>query len=467
MDKKPNIILFLTDDHGQWANGAYGNQDVRTPTLDYLAANGALMENAYTPTPVCSPGRACLLTGRISSQHGLHDYLASGASPEIANHPWMGEEILLSQILQAHGYKTGLSGKWHLGGENYPQADFDYTFTYGLGYPIYHQGDRTFYENGKPEDKTGFMTELLTDKAIEFIRNEAPQEQPFFLTVGYIGTHSYWSDHPERLVEYYRKQDLDTSFQDSIYSFGIQNLESTFDSREDPREALAQYYAAVTHIDENVGRILDEVQALGLGEDTLIIYTSDHGLNCGHHNIWGKGNGTLPLNLVEESVRVPLILYHPDAIMHPQRRVEFVDHTDLFQTILDFTSIELDEKKRDERNYPGRSYHSRLVNDVPTGDWRGFQCCEYGDVRMIRDHRYKLVRCYPDGPNHLFDLEKDPRETTDLFNETDLKPVVDRLTTQLNAFYDKYADAVKSGLNVKKLPRHNTSESWRDPRNLH
>ena len=104
-------------------------------------------------------------------------------------------------------------------------------------------------------------------------------------------------------------------------------------TRLDPREALAQYFAAVSHIDEAIGRLLDELDALQLREQTLVVFTSDHGLCCGHHGLWGKGNATLPLNMLEESIRVPLIFNQPRDLFAKQRRSEFVDHLDLFQTI--------------------------------------------------------------------------------------------------------------------------------------
>jgi arylsulfatase A-like enzyme len=202
-------------------------------------------------------------------------------------------------------------------------------------------------------------------------------------------------------------------------------------------------------------------------EDTLVIYTSDHGLNCSQHGIWGKGNGTLPLNMVEESVRIPMILNHPSHFITEQRRPEFVDHTDLFQTILDYAELTLDADFRTERNYPGRSFAPILTERVPLNDWKQFQIGEYGDVRMIRDAQYKLVRRYPDGPNELFDLNADPREMVNCFDKPEYQAISDRLTAELDAFFARYADPVKSGLNVKNLPIHNSGESWRDPRNLH
>jgi choline-sulfatase len=304
---RPNILLFVTDDHAQWALGAYGNREIHAPTLDYLAKTGVRMANAFTPTPVCSPARACLLTGRLASQHGLHDYLAS-TDPEVDGVDWLGDEIMLGQLLQEAGYQTGYSGKWHLGRDEHPQPGYDSWFTLGRGYPILHQGPHAYGENGEHVTIAGRPTQVITDRAVDFLRGVG-EERPFFLTVGYYATHSPWRDHPPRLVSQYADCTFDDIPADEMHPFGRQNLESTDPTRDDPRAALAQYYAAVSEIDEGVGRIVDELAGSGLLDNTLIIYTADHGLNCGHHGIWGKGNGTLPLNMVEESIRVPLILW--------------------------------------------------------------------------------------------------------------------------------------------------------------
>ena len=114
MPDRPNIVLFLTDDHGAWANGCYGNGEVHTPALDALAAAGASFTNAYTPTPVCSPARACLLTGKTASQVGIHDWLEE-AIPEVGRARLAGRYAHALRLLSAAGYHTGLSGKWHLG----------------------------------------------------------------------------------------------------------------------------------------------------------------------------------------------------------------------------------------------------------------------------------------------------------------------------------------------------------------
>ena len=127
MTDRPNIVLFLTDDHGAWATGCYGNGEAQTPTLDALASLGARFANAYTPCPVCSPARACLLTGKLPSQLGIHDWLQEWL-PEVGQRDWLGGTRTLFDYLSAAGYHTGLSGKWHLGQSHLPPAAADYHF---------------------------------------------------------------------------------------------------------------------------------------------------------------------------------------------------------------------------------------------------------------------------------------------------------------------------------------------------
>ena len=453
-----NVILVVNDDLAQWALGCYGNTDIHTPTLDYLAATGVLMENAFTPTPVCSPARACLLTGRLASQHGIHDYLSSTIE-EIHRRPWLKDEVTLAQLLTKAGYQTAHCGKWHLGNDDQPQAGFRHWFS-GVGdYPAEHGGDHRFSLNGGIQTISGQRTQVITDKAIEFLR-ERDAAAPFFLHIGYFGTHNPWRGQPDRLVEQYRQNEFAGLLNQPAYQFGAQALESTLPTRLNAREALAQYFAAVSHIDESVGRLMDELEALQLRESVLFIFTSDHGLCCGHHGLWGKGNATLPLNMLEESIRVPLIFNHPGRLFAGQRRAEFVDHMDLFQTIADFTGIS--DALLDERNYPGRSFLPQLDNSCSISEWRQIQFGEYGDLRMVRTRQHKLVRrYYSDAPCELFDLLDDPTESHNRFNDEDSQPIVERLSGEIDSYFECYQNPKKNGLRVRDLPQHNLSEAWR------
>lgn len=407
------------------------------------------MDNAFTPTPVCSPARACLMTGRTASQHGIHDYL--GGEPFI-NRDWLAGQATIAELLQARGYRTGLAGKWHLGRDPEPQHGFEDWFALAGDYPIDAQGPARYSRNGEIVTQAGSKAEIITDAALDFISRD--DGRPFFLTVGHVSTHSAWAGHPKRFVAQYENCAFDDVPQDEDWPFGVQNLESRdLIDRSQSRAALAQYYAAVSSIDEGVGRVLDRLETLRLREDTLVIYTSDHGLNCGHHGIWGKGNGTLPLNMVEETIRVPLILSQPGTIDQDQRSALFVDHLDLFQTLRAAAGM-----REAMPELAGRSYLDAVSGDA-AGDWRDIQFCEYGDVRMARDRRYKLID-RGDGPAQLFDLEADPRERRDIAADPACASILQRLGRRLSDYYSRYATPAHSGHRPGGPEPTNTTSPW-------
>ena len=457
MAKRKNVLLFLTDDHGAWANGCYGNAEVQTPTLDRLANNGVRFTNAFTPTPVCSPARACLLTGHTASQVGIHDWIQEEYS-DIGNRDWLQNEKTLFHFFHEAGYYTGLSGKWHLGQSHLAPEDADYHF--GLpGGQGQHNHKYTYVKNGEDFTSSENKSTLITDHAVEFLQN-APEEKPFFLNVGYIATHSPYHKeaHDSQLTALYE----DAKFND-IPSYQAHPWVKNEGFRiEDPtpqdlRDHYIGYYAAVTEIDQNVERILNTLDELGVMEDTIIIYTSDHGCTLGHHGFWGKGNSTRPLNMYETSLRIPLI-WSGAGIQTGHVVHHHVTHYDSFRTILNLVDIQLPSNL----DYPGESYLPMLLGQ--TQEWEETIYGEYGDLRMIRTNEYKLVIRYPDGPHDLFDLINDPDETNNLIEHDDCRTLVTDLRQQLDRFYNNFEDPNKSGLNVKDLPRHNDHEAWRDGR---
>jgi len=454
--KRPNIVIVCNDDHASWVLPTYGNREMQTPAIDYLAATGTVMEQAFTPCPVCSPGRASLLTGRMPSQHGVHDYISG--SPESMGRNWMKDEITLPMLLSGVGYRTAMIGKWHLGNDMEPQSRFDRWYALSGDYPIPHRGPYRYSDDGVEVWESADKSTHLTDKAIEFLR-EQDGESPFFLYVAYVATHHPWNGHCERLVSHYRGSSFIDVPDDEPYPFGVQALESTFKTRDNPPEALAQYYAGVAEVDEGVGRIVDTLETSGFADNTIVVFTSDHGLCCGHHGIWGKGNGTLPLNVVEEAIRVPLIIRDQSRIKEGQRRTEFVDHLDLFQTLVELADISLPGDRADA--YPGRSFRKLLAGIESDIQWREVQFCEYGELRMARTEHHKLVLRFPDGPHELFDLVRDPRETFSFYNDPGYQSTVDDLTDRINQYFDTYEDPDKSGLRVRDLPKHNDTEAWR------
>jgi arylsulfatase A-like enzyme len=456
----PNILLFLTDDHGAWATGCYGNSEVQSPTLNQLAREGVRFAHAFTPTPVCSPARACLLTGRTPSQVGIHDWIQD-SEPEFGDYDWLQDEITLPELLHGAGYYCGLSGKWHLGRSHETPRGFDWYF--GLpGWQGDHIENYTYVLNGQPVPLSGNKTGFITDHALRFL-DSTPADRPFFLQVGYIATHSPYANQDPALVARYR----DATFRDiPPYEPHPWRQNEGFPQRatwteEDLRSRYANYYAAVTDMDRHAARLLQRLHDQGRLDSTLVIYTSDHGLALGHHGFWGKGNSTRPLNMYEISIHVPLIARLPGEIPADHVVARCVDHYDSFQAICDWAGID-PVRAAPPNHYPGRSYRP-LAQHTPPPDWSDTLCGEYGDLRMIRTPHYKLVRRYPHGPDDLFDLRADPGERTNLATDPAHAATVRALTADLDAFYARYSDPAHSGLRVKELRRHNRQvEAWRD-----
>jgi arylsulfatase A-like enzyme len=430
---------------------------VQTPALDRLAAEGARFDHAYTPVPVCSPARACLLTGKTASQVGIHDWLQE-ADETIANRDWLHGEPTLFDRFHAAGYRTALCGKWHLGRSHLPPSGADEHF----GLPYWqgtHNEAYTYVHNGEMVNIEGNKTQVITDHALEFIDSTA---EPFFLCVGYIATHSPYNRqaHDPALTAQYQ----DAAFVD-IPPYAphpwVKNEGTANDpDADDLRDRYIGYYAAVTELDKYIGRIVSKLETDGRLENTIIVYTSDHGCAIGHHGFFGKGNSTRPLNMYETSLQVPLIWRGPD-VTAGQVIEACVDHYDTFKTILAMAGLSLNADEDEAR--PGRSYIN-LLQAQPLV-WEDTLYGEYGDLRMIRDARYKLVWRYPDGPHELFDMKNDPDERHNLYGQDSVQAVVDTLKQKLDAFYARYSDDTYSGLRVKSLPQHNLeNEAWRDGR---
>ena len=459
---RPNILLVVTDDQGHWACGPCGNSELETPTMDFLAETGVWFSNATSPSPVCSPARASLLTGRLPSQHGIHDYLSETGTNE---RDWLTGEILLPVLLRDSGYFTSLVGKWHLSGAgNPPDGVFDRWLSYdiaaeGWRNQYLHHGRVHLLDNGEPLTIEGFQTAELADRAVEII-NDRPADQPFFLLFAPTDTHAPFEGHPEEWVERYRQIGFEDIPRDETSALPANNEASLVP--DDPTEMLAQYYAAVSAQDAWVGEILESLEASGELDDTLVIVTSDHGHMNGHHGLLGKANATLPQNLYDEVVRVPLVMRWPGNIVAGQRSGAFVDHMDLFMTVLDAAGVELGETTRHEISSPGSSVLP-LLGD-PAVEWRNFRFSEHGNARMAADSRWKLVRRSPPlDPrfgDELYDLVNDPRETTNLIGDPDLSLHRSVMKKVLDEYFGRYEDPEKTGARIMEQPPANGREPW-------
>jgi arylsulfatase A-like enzyme len=452
---RPNILVFMTDDHGPWAARCCGQPELHTPSLDYIAARGVRMERAFTPSPVCSPARASFWTGRIPSGHGVHDYIYRDAQ----QHPGIAGQRTLAMRLHDAGYRTGLSGKWHCDPRWVPQPGFDdwHSMAYRTDARF---GSQSFNDNGVIIDTHGHQAPFVTQGALRFLSNQ--DDRPFFLFVGYTDTHSPFSGKPPRLFEHYRRHCTFDAVPDEPFA-ACHGTPKVLRDTANRRDALAAYFAAVSMIDEQVGRILDELDTRGILDNTLIVYTADHGHNNGHHGIWCKGNATTPQNMLDESVMVPSLLCWPGRIVPGSVRSQPVDHCDLHATLLDAADVAHDEEFI--RWSPGRSFLPLIGGaDQP---WRDWQVCEYGNARMVRTPTGKLIRRFA-GPNGRFadqfhDLAEDPRETRNVIGDPRYAGDIAQMDARMADWFARYADPARSGDNIASQPWCNNDQPWSRP----
>ena len=447
----PNMVVIMADDHAQWATGTYGLNEIETPNIDWLAREGVVFENAMSPAPVCSAARASFYTGKMPSQHGVHDFLSEQSEFDA---DWLAGETLLSERLKDAGYRVGLFGKWHATTDSRPpQSGFDQWLSYdplGAGWQnqYQHSGTVSFSNNGDVFEYTGVQAHFLTEEAIRFI--DDADDRPFFVSLNVVEPHAPFAGLPERLASNYRA--VAASITAPGDSSHLPDRGSATRTPEDHVEQFAQYLAAINLIDEQVGRVLDALQGRDLIRNTIVVYTSDHGLLMGQYGLYGKTNATNPPNFYEETIRIPMIVYGAN-LRSGQRRAELVDLLDLHTTILDFGT---GETPRVDYG-PGRSLRPLLMGQRSTG-WRTLQFAERGNARMASDGRWKLVRYYKrnlDAPpeDHWFDLAHPFGERTTV--DGPAAPTRERFERELDRFFDRYQTTEHSGRRIWEQPPPN------------
>lgn len=458
----PNIVFFVADDQGPWALGCAGNNEIRTPNLDRLASEGTRFDNFFCASPVCSPARATLLTGRIPSQHGIHDWLREGNTGADAVE-FLAGQTGYTDVLTQHGYKCGLSGKWHLGDSFRPQKGYTHWYVHQKGGGPYYNAP--MIRNGQQVEEPGYVTDLITDDALSFLDTAASGTSPFCLSVHYTAPHSPWIDnHPTEIVESYDSCRFESAPHEPIHPWAQGQLYSSVEPNF--RENVKGYFAAVTAMDANVGRILNRLDSLGLADTTLVLFTSDNGFSCGHHGIFGKGNATFPLNMFENSVKVPFLARLPGVVQSGAVRPELVSAYDVFPTILDMVGVPFEA----DVPLPGSSFVDLLRGErtagvpaaaegAPAGPLDGrtpehsdvpardtvVVYDEYGPVRMIRTTEWKYVYRYPYGPNELYHLADDPGEMRNLINDPGCEDVRRDLRGDLVGWFHRYVDPALDG----------------------
>lgn len=405
----PNLVAVVTDDQGRWAMGTYGNTEIRTPNMDRIGKEGAVFTNAFVATPVCSPSRATYFTGRYPTELGITDWIA----PLEADAGLGLKAITWPQVLQKHGYRTGLIGKWHLGTR--PQfhptkLGFDHFmgFLSGGNRPM----NPTLEVDGKTTKLKGPLPDILVDDAVSFLRDN--KDKPFALCLHFRAPHLPYGPVPKVDSEQYK--DLDPHV--PVPRGGVASQIKKWNR---------DYYASISSVDRNLGRLLDELDRLKLAKNTIVLFTSDHGYNNGRHGVNTKGNGnwiaggvTGPKrpNMWETSIRVPLVVRWPGVVKPGTKIDAVVSQIDMFRTVLGMLSIPL--PKQAAETVHGLDYSPLLrggsirERDVLFGQF-DLHNGGLAYMRMIRTKKYKLVRHFKTNfLDELYDLQADPGEHRNL-----------------------------------------------------
>ncbi len=408
--QRPNVLLIITDDLGYGDIGSYGAPDIRTPAIDRLAAQGTRFTDFYANAPLCTPTRAALISGRYQQRAGLEKALSNSSTKDVERGlPVNGRS--LPQLLRNNGYATALVGKWHLGykPENSPNAHgFDYFWGFKSGYVDYYQhtdgaGRPDLFENSTPVTADGYMTDLTADRALQFIRDN--RTRPFFMEVAFGAPH--WPYQPPGRP-----------------SRAIGNARHLQPS-DDSTGTRADYIAMVESADAQIGRIVDLIDSLGIGENTLIIFTNDNG------GEWLSRNTPLfhrKWTLWEGGIRVPTIMRWTGRIPAGKVTGQVGTTMDISATILTTTRSAVPKDVQFEGMDLMPIVQSNRAPLPRTLFWR----TEVGGFsqRAVRDGNYKLL---VDGTaTMLFDVSQDLGERQDLAAQR--QDVAQRLRALLNAW---------------------------------
>jgi choline-sulfatase len=425
--KRLNFICVVTDDQSRWSVGAYGNKEARTPNMDRLAREGAGFLNAFVATPVCSPSRASLMTGRYGTQVGITDWITPKQAGGGLGLP--AEARTWAEVLQQAGYITGLVGKWHLGDRaafHPTRRGFGHFFGFlgGGNSPM----NPTLEGGGATKKIEGPLPDLLTDDALDFVRKN--RAHSFALMLNFREPHLPYGPVPAQDSAVFK------NFDPTIPTFpGLDAKQVKTWTRD--------YYAAIHAVDRNLGRLLALLDELGLTQDTIVLFTSDHGYMIGQHGLHTKGNaqwvagaqrGKQRPNMFDYSLRVPLLVRWPGVVAPGTVVPEFVSNIDTFASVLGMLAVPAPADYKQE----GRDFSPLLRGrKIP---WRDAHFAQYdlhnsGKARMrtIRTPRWHLVRQYLENgqPDELFDLQSDPEELHNLYADPAQRETRERLQQRL------------------------------------
>ncbi len=424
--KKLNVLFLFADDQRKDTIAALGNSHIQTPNLDKLVRNGTFFSRAYIQGSmsgaVCMPSRAMLMSGRTLFR----------APMNLKGVPLLGE------VLRKAGYVTFGTGKWHNGGESFLRS-------FELGHSVYLGGMSDHFNvpasrltddrKLKRYDAKGtHSSELFANSAIDFLKNHIGKgkagDRPFFMYVAFTAPHDPRDAPKEYLEKYYKKRPpLPANFMPQHpFNNGHMVLRDEVLApwpRTEPviRDQLAEYYALIHHMDTQIGRILQALEDIGELDNTIIIFSADHGLALGSHGLLGKQN------IYDHSVGTPLIFAGP-GIPEGQTRAALVYLYDLFPTICDLNGVDIPESVEGQSLAPLIAGEQKALRDNLYFNYQH-------KIRGLRDDQWKII-CYP-RINHvqLFDLKNDPHELKNLANGEEQAERVEQMKKQILAWEKK------------------------------
>ena len=467
--KRPNIIYIMTDDHASHALSCYNSKINKTPNLDRIANEGMRFENSFCTNSICAPCRAVVLTGKYSHINGKIDN---------SRQAFDGSQQTFPKLLQKAGYQTAMIGKWHLRSD---PTGFDY-WNVLPGQGLYY--NPVMIEMGERKKYTGYVTNIITDHALKWIKERDP-DKPFCLMYHHKAPHRNWQPSPKHLTMYddmtmpepdnlfddyanrgraAKEQDMtisktmndndlklvaprnlnpeqkklwDAAYNPKNEAFRKANLQGKDLIRWKYQRYIKDYLRCIASVDDNVGRLLDYLDASGLAKNTVVVYTSDQGFYLGDHGWFDKRF------MYEESLRMPLLVRYPREIKPGSVSDDIVLNLDFAATFLDYAGVPVPE------DIQGESMRAVLRNKTPR-NWRKsmyYHYYEYPAVHSVKRHygvrtqRYKLIHFYHDIDEwELYDMKKDPREMKNVYSDPAYADIVTELTAELKQLRQKYKD---------------------------
>ncbi len=468
-EQRPNILFIMSDDHGYQALSCYGSNRNRTPNLDRLATEGMRFDRCFVTNSICGPSRAVILTGKYNHLNGFY---RNGLTFD-------GSQQTVAKLLRADGYQTAMIGKWHLRSD---PTGFDYWHVLiGQG-PYYNPPMKT------PEGTvkhTGYTTAIITDVALDWLKNKRDPEKPFFLMYHHKAPHRNWEPGPKYLTLFddvtipepptlfddyagrgtaakeqkmsiakdLNERDLklvpprgftpeqleawNRAYAPKNEAFRKANLSGDDLVRWKYQRYAKDYLRCVQSVDDNVGRVLDYLDQSGLADNTIVFYTSDQGWYLGEHGWFDKRW------MYEESFRTPLLVRWPGKIKPGSVSQSLVMNLDFPETFLEVAGLDVPSDMQ------GRSLVPILRGQTPS-DWRKsvyYHYYEYPGAHSVKRHygvrteRYKLIHFYYDIDEwELYDLQEDPDELNNVYANPQYASVIDELKTELKRLQKRYRD---------------------------